>query len=230
VKDSPNKVPQKNDQREGENNWYADRYETIAVQRNMLFFISVVALVVTVISIIFVSKLTLSKRVVPLVVEIEDKTGFTNFVNPNEDQKWTTDQAVNTYFLVRYLRARETYNVGSYLYDYNTVVRLLSSPQVYRDFRDTLNDSKTNPVLVYGASNSTTLKIRSVQFLKISPSESNAQIRFAITEQGGARQTYYKIVSIVWSYIGMNLDFEDRTVNPLGFQVLSYAISNDFSA
>jgi len=230
MKDGPNKMPQGNDQGQDRNNWYADRYESVAVQRNMLFFISIVALLVTVISVIFISKISLSKKIVPLVVEVEDKTGFTNFVNPDENQQWTTDKAMNTYFLVNYIRARETYNVASYLYDYNTVVRLMSSPSVYRDFKSSLEDASGNPVLIYGANNSTELKIRSIQFLKISSSQSNAQIRFAITEQQGNKNTYNKIVSIVWSYVAMNLDFDDRNVNPLGFQVLSYAISNDLGA
>jgi type IV secretion system protein VirB8 len=230
MKDGPNKMPQGNDQGQDKNNWYADRYESVAVQRNMLFFISVIALVVTVISVICISKISLSKKVVPLVVEVEDKTGFTNFVNPEENQDWTTDKAINTYFLVKYIRARETYNVASYLYDYNTVVRLMSSPSVYRDFKEVLDDVSSNPVLTYGANNSTELKIRSIQFLKISPSQNNAQIRFAVVEQQGDKKTYNKIVSIVWSYVAMNLDFDDRNVNPLGFQILSYAISNDLGA
>jgi len=207
--------------------WYADRYESMSVQRNMLFFISLMALVATVIAVIFISKVTLSKTIEPLVVEVEEKSGFTNIVNPHDDDKWTTSKSVNTYFLVEYLRARETYSVASYVRNYNTVVRLMSSSSVYRDFKKVLNNSQTNPVLEYGANNSTGIKIRSMQFLKNTPEESRAQIRFSVIEEGGKKKQYNKIVSLVWSYIEMDLNFEDRTVNPLGFQVKAYSISDD---
>jgi len=226
-------MPDKNMQNEtqvAERNWYVDRYESITVQRNMLFLISIVALVATVIAVIFVSKVTLSKKVIPFVVEVEDKTGFTNIVNPYDSEKWTTDQAVNTYFLVNYLRARETYNVASYIYDYNTVVRLMSSSGVYSAFKESLSDANSNPVLLYGANNSTALKIRSIQFLKVTPEESSAQIRFAVIEQSGGKQVYNKIVSVVWSYVNMSLNFDDRVVNPLGFQIKAYSISSDLGA
>lgn len=207
--------------------WYADRYESMSVQRNMLFFISLVALITTIISVIFISEVTLSKTIEPLVVEVEDKSGFTNIVNPHEDEKWTIDKSVNTYFIVEYLRARETYNVASYVRNYNTVVRLMSSASVYNDFKNILNDPNTNPVIEYGANNSTSIQIRSIQFLKSTPEESNAEIRFSIVEAGGKKRHLNKIVSIVWSYIEMDLNFDDRTVNPLGFQVKAYSISDD---
>ena len=222
------KVP--NEGQTAERNWYADRYETIAVQRNMLFLISVIALITTVVAVVFVSKVTLSKTVIPLVVEVEDSTGFTNIVNPIENERWTTDRSVNTYFLVNYLKSRETYNVASYAYEYNTVVRLMSSSSVYHEFTEAINTVGMNPIQNYGATNSTILKIRSMQFFKTSPSDSTAQIRFAVIEQYGQRRVYNKIVSIAWSYVEMNLNFDDRTINPLGFQVKSYTISNDVSA
>lgn len=207
--------------------WYADRYQSIAVQRNMMFFLSIVALVATVISVIFISKVTLSKTVEPLVVQVEDKTGITNLVNPRSDERWTTDKAINTYFLVNYLRARETYNVSSYAQNYNVVTRLMSSSTVYGQFKDSLNDQATNPITLYGANNSTVLKIRSIQFLKVSPTGNKAQIRFSTVEQAGHRKVVNKIVALDWSYVELNLNFEDRTINPLGFQVKAYSISDD---
>jgi type IV secretion system protein VirB8 len=208
-------------------NWYADRYQSIAVQRNMLFFLSITALVATVISVIFISKVTLSKTIEPLVVQVEDNTGFTTLVNPRLDERWTTDKSINTYFLVNYLRARETYNISSYAHNYNIVTRLMSSSGVYSQFKSSLNNPSTNPISIYGANNSTNLKIRSVQFLKISPTDNKAQIRFSIVEQGGTRKVQNKIVALDWSYVELNLSFEDRTVNPLGFQVKAYSISDD---
>jgi type IV secretion system protein VirB8 len=218
----------KDSENKGSNqSWYADRYQSIAVQRNMLFFLSIVALVATVISVIFISKVTLSKTIEPLVVQVEDKTGITTLVNPRSEERWTTDKSINTYFLVSYLRARETYNISSYAHNYNIVARLMSSSRVYSQFKNILNDPSTNPISLYGANNSTNIKIRSIQFLKVSDTDNKAQIRFSIVEQGGSRKVHNKIVALDWGYVELNLSFEDRTINPLGFQVKAYSISDD---
>ena len=44
------------------------------------------------------------------------------------------------------------------------------------------------------------------------------------------KKVYNKIVSLIWSYVEMNLNFDDRTINPLGFQIKSYSIANDVDA
>lgn len=208
-------------------NWYADRYESILVQRNLLFIVVVLSLVVSVVSIFFVGKVTSQKTIEPMIVEIEEATGITNIVNPLESKSWTASRAVNEYFLMTYLRARETYNVASYVYNYNTIVRLMSSNDVYNNFKRTLNDPTTSPVALYGANNSTVLKIRSIQFLGDTPSGKSVEIRFAVVEQTGEQKSYNKIVSILWDYVQLELNFDDRMVNPLGFQIKSYAVAGE---
>ncbi len=211
-------------------NWYYDRYETLIVQRNFLFLVVVLSVVVSVVSVFFVGKVTLSKTVEPMVVEVEDKSGITNIVNPMDDQSWTSDRAINEYFLMTYLNARETYNVSNYSYNYSTVVRLLSNSKTYNQFKDYVNDPLNNPISKYGANNYTTLKIRSIQFLENTPSgDRNVQIRFSVIEALGNKTQYNKIVSILWNYAKMQMRFEDRMVNPLGFQIKFYAVSDDVS-
>ena len=211
-------------------NWYYDRYETLIVQRNVLFLVTVLSVIASVVAVFFVGKVTLSKSIEPMVIEVEDKSGITNIVNPNTDKTWTADRAINEYFLMTYLTARETYNVASYNYNYSTVVRLLSNTTVYNQFKDLINNPVTNPITKYAANNYTTLRIRSIQFLEDAPSgDHNVQIRFAIEEMLGNKLQYNKIVSILWNYSKMQMKFEERMVNPLGFQVKFYAVSDDVS-
>jgi type IV secretion system protein VirB8 len=208
-------------------NWYVDRYESVVVQRNLLFVFSVFGLAVVFISVFFVATMAGRKTIEPMVIEIEEMTGITNIVNPQENRRWTESKAVNEYFLIQYLRARETYNVATYLHNYNDLVRMLSYSTVYKQFKKTLNDPSTSPVAKYGANNSTTLKIRSMQISDGSGGNKNAVVRFVITETQGARRSYNKIVSIVWNYSKMNLTFEQRMLNPLGFQIKSYSVTED---
>jgi type IV secretion system protein VirB8 len=210
--------------------WYHDRYEALVVQRNLLFVLAVIAFITVIVCIFSVKQVTLSKNIEAMIVEVEDKTGITNIVNPATDKNWSSDKAISEYFLMTYLRARETYNVAQYSYNYNTVVRLLSTAQVYAQFKDTVTNPSTNPVTRYGASNSTSLKVRSIQHLENSPTgDQNVQIRFAVIENGNDSTQINKIVSILWNYTTMQMKFDDRMVNPLGFQVKFYSVADDVS-
>lgn len=211
-------------------NWYYDRYETLIVQRNILFLLAVLAIVASMLCVILVGRVTLSKTVEPMVIEVEDKTGITNIVNPLADRVWSSDKAISNYFLMKYLRARETYNVADYNYNYTTLTRLLSNGTVYNEFKSFISDPKTNPIALYGASNSTILKIRSTQYLQDSPSgDHNVQIRFSVIETAGNKKQTNQIVSILWNYVQMQMTFEERMVNPLGFQIKFYSVADDVS-
>lgn len=210
--------------------WYYDRYEGLIVQRNILFVFAILAIIASMVSVFYVSKVTMSKNIEAMVIEVEDKSGITNIVNPATDNSWTANKVMAEYFLTMYLRARETYNVVNFTYNYNTAVRLLSTMQVYTQFKEYINNPSVNPVTKYANNNSTILQIRSIQHLENSPNgDHNAQIRFSVIETAGNKNQYNKIVSILWNYTTMQMNYDDRMVNPLGFQVKFYSVADDVS-
>lgn len=228
-KDPPQNVPK--EQESSQNNWYKDRYQQLSVQRNLFFVIAALCIIFIGIDIIVVGGVISKKKIEPLVVTVDEVSGITTLVNPIKDKSWGISEAVNNYFLVTYLRARESYNVASYLYNYNTVVRLFSSSPVYREFKDFINDPAYSPIIKYSSFNSTKIEIRSILMLKSSPGGGqNAQIRFSIVEEQGSRQKINKIASIIWDYVEMHLNFDEKTVNPLGFQVQFYTVTDDVNA
>ena len=208
-------------------NWAADRYESVLVQRNLMFVLSVLCVVAIIVSTFFISKLTLQKTIQPMVIQIEESTGITDILNPLEDRRWTESRIVNEYFLFKYLQARETYNVTTYLENYNLTTRLLSSAPVYNQFKQYINDPSLSPIAKYGSINSTKIKIRSIQFMPDNANGKNVEIRFAVVEQQGNKKIYNKIASIVFNYAEMNMSFEDRMINPLGFQIYSYLVAGE---
>jgi type IV secretion system protein VirB8 len=213
-----------------ESNWYVDKYQQLIVQRNLFFILTALSLVFIGVGVVVIGGVISTKRIEPLVVEVDELSGITTLVNPNKDKSWQMSTAINHYFLQIYLRARETYDVASYLYNYNTIVRLMSSSSVYRDFKSAVNNPNVSPVLRYSSLNSTTLEIRSIlKQTSTAGGNQNAQIRFTIVEQKGGRR-FNKIASIIWDYVEMNLNEDDRAVNPLGFQVQFYAVTDDSNA
>lgn len=205
-------------------NWYSDRYESLIVQRNLLFIFILFMLAFILSGIFIVGQIAASKTVEPFIVEIEDKTGITNVVNPLSRKDLTTDEALNRYFIMNYLRSRETYNVVDYDHSYRSVVRLLSSSNVYSEFRIFLSSNTKSPIISYGTSNSTSLKLRSIQFLD---QGKTAQVRFTITENSGNKLTFNKIATLSFEYKQMELTNEERQINPLGFQVTNYRVDDE---
>jgi type IV secretion system protein VirB8 len=204
-------------------NWYSDRYESLLVQRNILFLFVIISVASIFSSIFIIGRIASSKTIEPFIVEIEDKTGITNVVNPLSRKDLTTDESLNTYFIVQYIRARETYNEADYKYNHSTVVRLLSAPKVNSEFIYSINSNPKNPINLYGAGNSTSLKLRSLQFLE----QGKAQVRFTITENGGNRAVFNKIATLGFEYQQMELTPGERQVNPLGFQIIQYRVDDE---
>ncbi|MFV9875924.1 MAG: virB8 family protein [Rickettsiales endosymbiont of Dermacentor nuttalli] len=205
-------------------NWYSDRYESVLVQRNILLLLLIIVLCALIVSVFTIGSISASKSLEPFVVEIEDKSGITNVVNPFSRQDLTVDNALNTYFLINYMRARETYAVSNYEYNYRTIVRLYSTAVVYNAFTRAFQNNPKNPITMYGTNNSTSLKVRSIQFL--TPGKT-AQVRFTIVENEGAKTSFHKIATVDFEYTQMEMSIEDRFINPLGFQITNYVVSDE---
>lgn len=238
-KKTPNtttKVPSVNSDQviEGISNWYSDRYNTVVVQRNILFILVVLSIIIVVISVFMVGKVSSGFKIQPFVIELDSKTGITNVVNPFSSPELITSEVLNKYFISRYIKARESYSFESWRYNYLTVVRLLSTPSVYGGFRRFINSSPDSPLALYGKRNSTSVSFRSMQFFpprvdkKNGKSDAQAVVRYTITAdkgsvtKGSSSNTMYKIVTLTYKYAQTEMNDEDRIENPLGFYITSY--------
>lgn len=221
-------------------NWYADRYISSIVQRNFMIIIVLLSLLVVIVSVIIVGNISSTFKIQPFVIEVEDKTGITNIVNPLEDRVVTTNQTLNKYFITKYIKARETYAYESWTYNYLTVVRLLSTPGVYFPFRRFVNVDPNSPLALYGNQTSTSIAFRSLQFFPPTPdnkgkmSDPQAVVRFTIYAdkgflRGAVDNKINKIVTLTYKYQQTEMNDDDRMVNPLGFYITSYlaTIEND---
>ncbi|MFN7038593.1 MAG: virB8 family protein [Alphaproteobacteria bacterium] len=204
-------------------NWYSDKYEAIILQRNILFLIILLSISAIFAGSFVINSLANKKTIEPFVIEIDDKTGITTVVNPLTRQDLTTDNALNNYFIIKFLRARETYSRFEFDFN-NNIVRLLSSPQVYREYRQVLKDSLLNPLVLYGDNNSTNLKIRSLIFMEVGRL---AQVRFTVTENEGTKSVRNKIANIEFTYNQMEMTEDERQINPLGFQIINYRVTDE---
>lgn len=209
-------------------NWYADRYETAIVWRNLFFLTTVASIVIVFFSVWAVESISTGKTIEPFVIEIEEKSGVTNVVVPLKKERYSTREAVRDYFLVKYVTARETYFPFSADYNYNTVVRILSSSAVYSRFRRLISAGNPNSPIRKGGRYSLDIKISSISYLPQSGDSPGitAQVRF-LTFVRGQSQGVRKLATINFDFRDIPMNKEERYINPLGFQVTGYSVSDE---
>jgi type IV secretion system protein VirB8 len=215
--------------------WYQDKYQHVLTQRNLLALIALVSLAVAAIAVMAVLNLAPLKTVEPFLLQFDEKTGITQRVTPVTRAQFTANEAIDRYFATFYLRAREGYNPSIYRYNFN-VVRLMSTPTVFRGYRDQV-DAKIEGSIAnrLGAEGMREIKIRSAAYIKNPPSKTgevevtaakNLQVRLFIKEEAPNQATIEKawVATITFEYADLTLNEEDRFINPLGFTVTNYQI------
>lgn len=207
-------------------NWYKDRYQSVIVQRKILSFIMLASLALTLIFAFIIAQLIPLKTIEPYVLQIESRTGIVQTVNPVTARELTANEAVNNYFVVQYIRAREGYNAQDLMHNVN-IVRLMSEPiRVYSQFMETASPNNPQSAIArLGTGGTRTVRFKSITY--ISPQV--VQIRALISERPdkGTPQEYHRIILLGFEYIKMNLTTEERYLNPLGFRINEYQINED---
>ena len=206
-------------------NWYKDRYQYLLVQRKLLTLITLLSLLCTLGTVIAIALLAPLKTVDPFVIQVDQKSGITQTVDPLSVKELTANEAVNDFFLVQYIRSRETYSVTDLARNYN-IVRVMSDPdRVYPDFvrQADPNNPRSNAARL-GSSGLRTVKFKSITYLN----PQLIQARLLIEEKQEANVVqYHKIALVAFEYIKLSLTNEERYINPLGFRVTDYRLDED---
>jgi len=217
-------------------NWYNDRYQFVVVQRNFFAIVTVLSLACSIAATFSISQLAPLKSVEPFVIQVDQKTGITQVVDPLKSSEITGNESINQYFIVQYCRARESF-LGSQErnnYNYN-VVRVLSEPEIFSSYyRDVAVSNTDSPIARLGANGLREVKIGSIKLLdrKTLPTGEEVMrylVVAQITEKGlsSSVKTMQKIISIEFKYAELELTTEDRYLNPIGFRVLGYHVDDN---
>jgi type IV secretion system protein VirB8 len=207
-------------------NWYKDRYQYVLVQRKLLTLITLCSLAGTLACVLVIAHLTPLKSVEPFVIQVDQKSGITQVVNPLTVKELTANEAVNNYFLVEYIRSREGYDIHELGRNYNIVRVLSDRTKVYPEFVAAAdpNNPASNAARL-GATGTRTVKFESITYLN----PQLAQIRLLIEEKSDSTgySQQHKIALIGFRYTEMQLTNEERYINPLGFIITEYSIVED---
>jgi len=203
-----------------EKNWYRDKYQTIVVQRNIFAVVTIVSMFSSLFAVFTVQQLTPLKSVEPFVIQVDEKSGLTEIVDPSADQKRTADENLNNYFLWQYVKARETLDTIDGATRAN-IVRVMSDPGVNAQYIQAMYKMRDQQ--------SVTRVLRNATVTYLNENNKNvAQVRFQMNEMYGVINTdLNKIATIEFAYHKLSLTREERLLNPLGFQVIKYRIDEE---
>ena len=214
-------------ERDKKPSWSSDAMGSLLLQRNILCLLVFVMSIGVIVSAFMLYNLYSTKKVEPFVIEIDKKTGIPSVVDPISIESLIADDAVKKYFIWKYIKAREEYDQSTFLHKYRTVVRLLSSSDVYSTYRR--QQSPRNTQSDYTLYKNTTIKrIKLKSLIFITPN--NAQVRFnvEIGDLGGSvSKVISKVALLEFAFENLEMNIQERLENPIGFIVKVYNVENE---
>jgi type IV secretion system protein VirB8 len=214
------------DSRSGLQAYYRDgaTWETAIARRNAVSrsIAWTIALIMTVIALGSIAALVLAlplKTFEPYMIVVDRSTGFVEVKRPIATDPLNPDEAITMFNVVRYVRARETYDPRA-LKDNFDLAQLLSTGDAQRELTEVYSPGNPNNLVkLYGSNTVVAVTIKSVTF----PNTRTALVRFSTDEKRSTGITTRHWQSLVrFRYTSAPARNEFRFENPLGFQVLEY--------
>ncbi len=206
--------------------YYADgatwEHDIARRNRNSRALAWIVAAVMTLVAVVTLGLLALLvplKTYEPYMVVVDKTTGFVEVKRPMAEGALTQDEAVTMFSVVRYIKARETYDPRA-LKDNFDLAQLLSAGDAARELTEIYSPANpNNPVKIYGSNSEVAVTIKSVTF----PNNRTALVRFSTEQKSATAIVTRHWVSLVrFRYTATPMRNQWRFDNPLGFQVLEY--------
>lgn len=161
------------------------------------------------------------KTVEPFVVRVNENTGFVDVIREITGKETVTyEEAVQRYWLGRYVRARQNYSALEQQERFREVALFSTPAEQERYATEVAQTNPQSPVSMMGRNGRILIDITSISFLN----KEVANVRFQQTTERGKEvaQTNW-IATIGFAYVAAPTSERDRLVNPLGFQVVSYS-------
>ena len=155
----------------------------------------------------------------PYLIVQDKSTGYLEIARALKPGDLSDDAAVTQANVVRYIRARETYDYNGLGRDYQLTL-LLSTGQAARDYESLYSEANPQaPQKILGRTTRINVNVKSVSLL----TERTAQVRFSTERLDDQQKTENHYVATVrFRYSAAPMRNEMRFDNPLGFQVTEY--------
>lgn len=201
--------------------WEESVYASIRLSRNVWRLMSFTLGMALVGSLVVLYELVPLKSFEVVTLAVDKTTGFVELVQPLQRGKLTQDEAVTRANVVRFIRARETYDVHA-LKDNFDLASLYSAGPASNDLQALWSQQNPqNPLKLYGRDTSVAVIVKSVIFLN----DRTAAVRFETdrkTDRDETIVTEHWVANVRFRYSAEPMRNDWRFDNPLGFQVIEY--------
>lgn len=203
-----------------------ERSQIDAVRRNnkVAWRVAGVSMFISVLAVGAVIGLTPLKSVQPFVLRVDNNTGASDIVTSVKDvKKIHYDEVTDRFWLGQYIRFREGYDWWTVQAGYSASM-LMSSPQIQNDIAG-LFESPAAPYKVLKDKARVDIRVIGVSWVgKVAQVRFERKVTMLTSDQAKAPEPQRMLATIAYRYVNKPMKEEDRLVNPLGFQVMSYRI------
>lgn len=181
------------------------------------------------------------KQKVPYLVMADAYTGTATVARLTGDfnkNSITTSDAINRSNVAHFVLARESYDYTLIQLRDWTTVYTMSSPNVAAEY-SALHSPRNaaSPFNTYGQNQAIRVKILSIQLIGDNggamPKGATVRFQRSVFDKASAQSKPLdsRIATLEFAYkTNLSMDEKDRIENPLGFQVTSYRVDNDYAA
>ncbi|WP_198266674.1 virB8 family protein [sulfur-oxidizing endosymbiont of Gigantopelta aegis] len=213
--------------------WDTSITQNLRKSEKRAWWVAIGASTIAVLAVVAVAFLAPLKSIEPFVVRVDNNTGYIDVISTIAETdgqiKEEAQELLDKYFLAKYVRHREGYHWNTRDYDRN-VTALLSSPEVqfaYDEYSDPAKNPNA-PVTVYGELAEVIIGTPQISFIRTEKVKDEKQItalvRYTkqVKKKGEFSPLTHWAATITYVYRSTPMQVKDRTINPLGFQVISY--------
>ena len=213
--------------------WDASINHNLKKSERRAWWVATGASLIAIVSVFAVVGLTPLKSVEPFVIRVDNSTGYVDVISTLAETDGTikedAQELLDKYFLAKYIEHREGYHFNTSDLD-RKITALLSSVDVqlkYADYTDP-NKNVNAPVLIYERTAEVEIGTPAISFINTETFKEEkritALVRYTkqVKKQGELSPLTHWASTITFVYRSTPMAVEDRMINPLGFQVLSF--------
>ena len=201
-----------------------DRVSAAKRSERVAWRVAMVAGLISIVSVGAVAALTPLKTVELRTIRVDNSTGIVD-VAPRVEDTASYPETVARLHLANYVRAHERYFYGIAEHDYEFVASQ-NTPQLNQKWsEDWALGNPQSPVNRFKDGTTVNVDVRSIVFLNLASGKTVAQVRYTkkTRPQGnGAEQLSHWVATIEYTYTEPSKDDKIRTMNPLGFRVVTF--------
>jgi len=201
--------------------WSSDAQNLNARSRRTAWIVAGIAVGIAAFEAVALAMLAPLKTVQPITLLVDRHTGFVQALDPESPRRVAADEALTNSYLAQYVMAREGFDRATIPADYRKVA-LWSAGAARSTYLGQMPATNPNsPFNQYPTGAELRTRVKSVSRL----ADGTAMVRFDTQLENGNGQVgpVQAWLSVIrYRYVDAPTSMEERLINPLGFQVLSY--------